>query len=224
MRLQDLVLDPSLHPEIQRLQKMSTKIPLEKYLEHVRLLARKYPQELYLQTKYAAILGDWGQTLNSSRERKIKAKAAVLLSKLLKKLRNAPYPLKCYVRNEYYYHSGQPFKQYQLGVERLKKGSNGHFSAGVGASLYAYDLFLRGQIKKAYEYGHLSFHHWSTFEHPEKVGGPFFALSLALSRSPTEARAAFKKTLKADPYGDTLHQHYYEKEERRLEALCTLLE
>ena len=61
-------------------------------------------------------------------------KAASKLRKLLRKLNGVEPRLKRSVRNEYYWFSRQPYKQYRLGIEFVNKGDlSAYYSQGVGA-------------------------------------------------------------------------------------------
>ena len=78
---------------------------------------------------------------------KVKARLAI---------KNSPIEIRSLVYNEYYYHLGQYLKQYLLGRKHLKLGYNGNFSAGVGSSCLALELFKKGKISQAQEYAFTS--------------------------------------------------------------------
>lgn len=72
--------------------------------------------------------------------------AAKKLKKLIGKMRNADPNLQKSIRNEYYWFSKQPRKQYLLGVEYVKKGNKlAYYCQGVGAIQVAKDYALSGK-------------------------------------------------------------------------------
>ena len=74
------------------------------------------------------------------------ASAARKLKKLLPKIRLFPPKVRPSLRNEYYWFSRQPYKQYRLGVEGVKKGEpRSHYSQGVGAVYLAKRYAAQGK-------------------------------------------------------------------------------
>lgn len=223
LTLSDLLENGALAGEVRKLQKSGSKVSIDKYLQMVQKIARKYPQEAFLQVKYAAILGDWGQIFPSAKEKQIKRKAVAILAKYKRNVKKYSPALSYLILNEYFYHSGRYRDQYMLGLDRLKKGFDGHFSAGVGGAFYAYELFMKGQKKRAHRYASSARVHWLTFEKPENTGGIFFALALALSGYPKEAQSAFDKRVRRDIHSKTVHSKYYQIQQKKLDKVAQIL-
>lgn len=68
MTLEDLLVDKSILEELQNLPKISFQVPIGEYLTLTEKLAKKYPGELYLKAKYAAVLGHIASRFCPSRQ------------------------------------------------------------------------------------------------------------------------------------------------------------
>lgn len=67
------------------------------------------------------------------------------------------------VRNEYFWFFELPEKQYELGMDELAHGENGHYSATVGASMMALKELKHGG-PDAREWAERSVHHFKEYE------------------------------------------------------------
>lgn len=99
------------------------------------------------------------------------------------------------VRNEYYWFFELHQKQYELGVEQLRAGKGGHYSACVGASMLALKLLRDGNVADAEEWARVSLTHFEEFEKvaPDWYNiNHFAAQALACRGAYDEALACFK--------------------------------
>ena len=178
----------------------------------MKKLSKKYPSELVIHVHALALHGDYSQTLSIGEEKKIKKSVSLELKKVLKRVSRSPIEIRRLVYNEYYYHSGQYLKQYLLGRKHLKMGYNGNFSAGVGSSCLALELFKKGKKAPSQEYALKSLVHWESYKKDAvKVGGAFYVVVLWLVEEKEKAKKALEKIRKLDKFSSTLHFGYYRK-------------
>lgn len=188
----ELLKDKSYSDEILYIEKNCAHWPIKKYLNKLEKLAKKAPNETVVQAWYAALYGDYGQTLSFKKEIEYKKKAVKILLPLSRKLKGAHHELKALVLNELYYHSFNFLKQYRLGIklEKAVKGS-GLFSIGVGAAEYSYVLFKRNQFERSKYYGKVSKESWEKLGKKYTLENPFYVLSLAMSGNIKKAKNEF---------------------------------
>lgn len=106
----------------------------KKALALIKKSLKKYPGHLLLEADYAVSVGDMEEGRSASQRKKQHQLAAKLLKKVLHRMRGQDLSFRTRTRNEYYWFSGQPQKQYQLGVEMVSKGfKRSYYSQGVGA-------------------------------------------------------------------------------------------
>lgn len=84
------------------------------------------------------------------------------------------------VRNEFYWFHEMPDKQFELGIERLNRGENGHYSACVGASMMALNELKAGRINESEDWAHKSLYHFSEFE---KIDPSWYNINFFASQS-----------------------------------------
>lgn len=137
--------------------------------------------------------------------------AAKKLKKLFPKLRSVDANLRKSIRNEYYWFSKKPRKQYLLGVEYVNKGNmNSYYSQGVGAVQLAKDYALKGKMKLADRWAKKSESAWLNYFKvvPNWYNSYlFYGQALGLQGKIREMREAFKKgskisgiSIKKDPF------------------------
>ncbi len=161
------------------LNKKSSKFDIRRFQKEMQKLHLKFPEEKVIEIHALALYGDYSQILSSSEEKKIKKSVSVKLEKFLEWSRRQPIEVRRLVYNEYFYHSGNYLKQYQLGLKYLRLGYNGHFSAGVGSSCYALELFKQGNLSLAKIYAKKSLKHWSYYKKDAlQIGGMFYVMAL----------------------------------------------
>jgi hypothetical protein len=90
--------------------------------------------------------------------------AAKKLRRLLRRMRGATPWLRAAIRNEYYWFSRQPLKQYRLGREQTAKGNlRSYYSQGVGAVEVAKGFARKGRRGRALVWARKSEKAWLNF-------------------------------------------------------------
>ena len=109
-------------------------------------LVKQYPSVI-LFAYYEAVMTAEQEVGFSKAQVKARQKlAAKKLRKLLYRARAMTLGQRNSMRNEYYWFSRQPHKQYRLGLERVKAGEkSSYYSQGVGAEQVAKNYALRGR-------------------------------------------------------------------------------
>src|SRR5690606_11879994 len=86
------------------------------------------------------------------------------LLKIMKRLKGVDEKQRFQMRNEYYWFSRQPLKQYRLGLEYArKKNVSGYYSQGVGAAMLAKHYAERGKTSQMLYWARLSTNAWNRF-------------------------------------------------------------
>ena len=121
-----------------KIRNLSNNAEYKKAHQLSKTLSEKYPNIL-LFAYHEAVLSAEDDTGCTSAEIKARHKSAALkLKKLLKKLRSVSPNLRAGIRNEYYWFSHQPYKQYLLGREQVRRGiKRAYYAQGVGAAMLA---------------------------------------------------------------------------------------
>lgn len=211
-----LLKDKKFKKDILYIEKYRSSWSIKKYLDELEKVSKKAPNEIVIQAWYAAIYGDYGQTLTFKKEVEYKKRAVKILLPLSRKLSRAHTELKALVLNELYYHSFNFLKQYQLGIrlENSTKGS-GLFSIGVGAAEYSYVLFKKNQFSRATFYGERSKNAWEKLGKRYTTENPFYVLSLAMSGNIKKANEEF---LKIRNHGREYNEfkRFYDEYEKRI--------
>ena len=136
----------------------------KKAYQLARKLNQKYPAILlfeYLEAVFAAEDPRGLSEIELNSRYKI---ASQKLLKLTRKLHGSDPLFAKSVRNEYYWFSKQPYKQYRLGVEMVKKGINkSYYSQGVGSCELSYDYALKGHYKSANKWARISIQSWKKY-------------------------------------------------------------
>lgn len=134
---------PSLSPEkIQEYQttfhELSNSAKYKQAHTLAKRLMKKHP-DVFLFAYMEAVMSAEEFVGFTQKEIDIRYKnAAAKLKKLLSRIRWVPEDMRRSLRNEYYWFSKQPRKQYLLGVEEVKKGNKkAYYPQGVGAVMLA---------------------------------------------------------------------------------------
>jgi hypothetical protein len=175
-------------------------------------LYKKHPTNLWVIKTYGALLGDWGQMHPPHIEERFKTEAVKVLTYGLTKLRHQDPWLKMGIRNEYYYHSGQFKKQFDLGSKENQ------FSKAVGASMYAFELLKKGQKSRALKYANLSLLAYKKMGNNEHLRDCFYYQAFAIAKDPQIAH----ENLTADLKGYKFYSEqkvYFQKYLNRIESL-----
>ncbi len=127
-------------------------------------------------------------------------KATNKLRKLLYRLAGSSPRLAASIRNEYYWFSCQPLKQYRLGVETVKAGDKGgYYPQGVGASQLALQYAMKRQVGPCLRWARVSEKAWLKYFKivPNWFNSYlFYARALGLQGKKTEMMNALKKICK----------------------------
>lgn len=109
----------------------------------------KHPSNRFAIYKFAVALGDSESFVSKPQHLKNQKSAAKILKKVLRKTRGVdPRWVKVW-RNEYYWFSKQPYRQYRLGIDHVKsQGKGSYYSAGVGAATLAHKLYGKNQFTR----------------------------------------------------------------------------
>ena len=168
----------------------------------------------------AVIEGDYAELLSLETELKTKESVAKVLFRLLEQSKTIPALYRQYLRNEYYYHSGQFQHQYLLGCEDVAAGrlGGGSFSKGVGASEYAYQKLKAGDKEEAKRLATIAARSWEiharevpdwTFPYPY-----FYIQALYIAGEELKARTFYKELKNEERY--KLKKPIYDKYDRRI--------
>lgn len=184
---------------------------------------KKYPKSPHAKYINAVMKGDYSELLSASEESPMKEEVVEELFEIMEVLGTVPYPYKKYLRNEYYYHSGQFLHQYLLGCEELTAGNGrgGHFSIGVGGSEHAYKLILAGDLSRARYFAEKAVIGWEEHakEAPERAFPyPYFYLqALIISGKSAEADKFYTTLKKEERY--RLKKAIYDKYDQRFKII-----
>jgi hypothetical protein len=179
----------------------------EKY-EKMAALAKRYPDEVLIVASHAALLGDYGMTLSADMEAKHQAEAVRILEPWTKKTYSDPIGFdRLVVFNEYYFHSRQYKKQYELGKEFTSLKGDGAFSTGVGGSMYALELLKNKQPIEAKEIALDAQKAWESrtdMTNPEQVKGLysniFYVLAMAIAGDRERAKKLYNQHVLTDSH------------------------
>lgn len=171
----------------------------ETYQYIVKLL-RDYPNEVVLQYLEAVFYSEQSVGRSQKENDRRYRVTAKKLHKLLKK-RKGLTPRQIYsFKNEYYWFSKQPYKQYRLGVTHVGKIPRGcYYSQGVGASQLALKYMEQRKIKKAIKWAVKSEKAWLKFFKADAKwynSYLFYARALGLQGRLEEMESALKKGAK----------------------------
>lgn len=156
-------------------------------------LAKANPDSVLFQSFYATMLADYSLMYNSKTSAANRRKAVNILKKQIRRLKGVTGYAYILTRNEYYYHTGQHYKQYKCGKEFLESGDkSGHYAIGTGASEYAWELFKKGQYKRAKEYAKISVKSWKKLDGKHSYN-LFYSQALLMIGEKKEAYKIYKK-------------------------------
>jgi len=181
--------------------KFVTKAKYTEAVKCLRIWKKKYPNELFILTTLATLPYEDAFATPGPRRDKAYQKAATNLKPFLRKLRGLPIADRMRNRNEYYWFSQQHLKQYNLGVEGVKKGLPGsYYSQGVGAANLAYKILLKNPSAKGLLWAKRAekawlnyFRLWDKTYHDPWL---WYALALGLQGRISEMEKALKKSSK----------------------------
>lgn len=187
---------------------------------NINLLSEMYPNEEVISISRAGIYGDFGQTKSLEKEKEYKVKALEMLKPFVdRKYDNPVAHDRIMALNQYYYHSGQFKKQYQLGhqVQRLG-GRGGEVLIAIGGSMYAIELDQAGLWVEAGKIARESLQVWeniydnlqSRAMNEAAFQNNYYISSMALSGQCEKAETIFKNNLtKSRRYSEM--ERWYQK-------------
>lgn len=179
-------------------RKLSNSAKYTKAYKLAKSLTIKHP-EVLLFAYYEALMTAEDDFSFSEKQTIANKKLAVKkFRKLLYRLRSAPEYLRKSIKNEYYWFSDQPYKQYKLGVSEVKSKQfrGGYYSQGVGAAMLARSYALKHKTQLAVRWAKRSESAWLKFF---KINSKwynsylFYAKSLAYQGKLKESEKALLK-------------------------------
>lgn len=176
-------------------------------------LRRKHPDDSDAKYYYAVLLGDCQDGLSAGRIEMNRKASVRLLKPLMRRLRHFDPATRLRIRNEYYWFSRQPRKQYLLGLEsgvRFERWK-GNYSQGVGAAWYSLSLAQHGREAAARRWALLSEKAWRRYLKHERYYNAYVHLGLALGvlGRMTEMEKSFR--IGAKIAGRTAQYHEFEE-------------
>ncbi len=162
-----------------------------------RYFLRAYP-DLVVAAYYEAVFtAEKTEGYSKAENRMRYATAAKKLQRLLVRLRGVDSNLRTRIRNEYYWFSNQPYKQFLLGQEQVRLGyQRANYSQGVGAIGVAKEYARKGKIGLAMRWAKRSENAWKRFfkVDPNWYNSYlFYAQSVGLQGRTTEMNRAFRR-------------------------------
>jgi hypothetical protein len=200
-----------------------------KYAEAYRLakrLMQKHPDVL-LFAYYEALMPAEETTGLSQLEINRRYKlASFKLSKLLRRLRGAELRQRASIRNEYYWFSRQPYKQYLLGREMVKRGlKKFYYSQGVGAIEMAKHFALKNNKKQFVTWAKRSEKAWlKFFKEDSKWYNSYFFYAMTLGYQGRQAEMDKALTKAAKIAGKSIRWKAIKELRREIEYIFRLFE
>lgn len=186
-----------LEENLAKIRKLSNSGNYQKVYDMANSLHKKYPKIIvfeYLEAVYSAEETNGFTKVEVARRYK---RAASKLKVLLRKLKNVKPKLRDGIRNEYYWFSKQPYKQYLLGVEQVKKGQlTSYYSQGVGAVELSKLYAQKGRAGLSNKWAIISEKAWIEYFKVESNwynSYLFYGMALGIQGRVDEMNKAFKK-------------------------------
>ncbi|NRA68818.1 MAG: nuclear transport factor 2 family protein [Pseudobacteriovorax sp.] len=188
------------------------KNDLKKRVSAIKPLLKSYPNSPYIKAMVVVLEGDLSQLESLYTETIQKKRTVEVLSSLIPEAKGLDPWFLSFLRNEIAYHSGDFYQQYLLGVEEVAEGvKGGHFSIGVGASEYAYELLSKGYLVRAMKFATISVNALKTYEKPWETGDHFYTQALAISGDQETSETIYKKVASSHIDSDLPWDERYEK-------------
>ncbi len=200
IRVKVVVSDPT-PKQIERYRAKIRKLSNSARYEEAHQLARRMMElhpNMILFAYQEAVYGAEGEIGYSKAEIRSRHKrAAAKLKRLLRRMRSADELVKSAIRNEYYWFSHQPYKQYRLGCELVANGMKRRcYSQGVGAAELAKRYGLAGNRALCLRWAKRSERAWLNYFKivPDWYNSHFFyAMALGYQGRVDEMERALKK-------------------------------
>lgn len=149
---------------IVKISEMVYRAQYKKAFHLAASLRRDYPKNRFAIFEYAVTLGDCSEWASEKQAKKNAIIAASILKSLLKRTSGIDPRWVRVWRNEYYWFSKQPLKQYLLGSNKVKAGDpRGNYSAGVGAASLSCNLVAQGKLVRGAKWARKSVGAWENY-------------------------------------------------------------
>lgn len=150
---------------MSQLRALSNRSRYEECHKLALKLMKQYPREILFEHYEAVMTAEDDVNFTPAQIKARYTLAAKKLRNLLRRSRAFPPHYLGSVRNEYYWFSNQPSKQYRLGTERVREGykRGGYYSQGVGAAQIAKKYALKGRKALALRWAKKSEKAWLSF-------------------------------------------------------------
>ncbi|MGZ3655162.1 MAG: hypothetical protein ACXVB9_08590 [Bdellovibrionota bacterium] len=154
----------AINEQAEKIQKFVFSAQYRKAFELAELLVKRFPRNRFAKYQYAVALGDCEEWATPEQHRKNSRRAARILRDLLKRSNGVDPVSRRRWRNEYYWFSKQPYKQWKLGVAEVKSGMPaGNYSKGVGAVSLSLLYLEAGQEKRGRDWASRSVLAWTAY-------------------------------------------------------------
>jgi len=188
-------------------------------IKYADTLYKRHPKNPMAIFIYAVKLGDGSIIMNKKSERADRLKAAKMLKEILPRVRGKEFiRMRDIIRNEYYFMSYQPLKQYKLGIECQKRNAKnknkkisypkyradaGLYSQGVGSSTLAYNYLEKGDLKRSLHWAKVAVKTWEKLNlvRDNHFQYDFYYIqALAITHQHKKAMNIYKKAIKKVDY------------------------
>lgn len=167
-----------------KLRKLSNSSQYNKAYNLAAKLKIKYPKVLIFAYYEAVMTAEDDVHFTPEQVRKRYKEASKKFRYLLKRLRGADPNLRKSFRNEYYWFSKQPRKQYLLGIEEEKRKKNrrgAFYSQGVGAAMLSKNYAIQNKKSLSLKWAKKSEKAWiNFFKLDSKWHNAYFFYAMAL--------------------------------------------
>ncbi len=161
---------------------------------------KKFPDSVRLKYNVAVMESEDSEKYGQKKMLRMQRATAKTLRKLLYSASGMTLNLRASMRNEYYWFSRQPRKQYALGVELVKKGrKRSYYSQGVGACELAKRYQDEGRTKLMLRWAKISQKAWENYFKVEPYwynSYIFYARSFGFQGKFQEMEVALRKSAK----------------------------
>jgi hypothetical protein len=156
--------------------KWFSQVKANNYLEAIEILyqgLKKYPHSFALQTRLAAVIGDYAGQFSGSEQELLLKKSVQIFQKLYKEVDSQSKREQFYFKNEYNYRFALYKEQYENGVAMINYyfdqldmssyGYKGYYFQGVGAANYAKQLLMKHNEKLAKQFAEKALVAWAQY-------------------------------------------------------------
>lgn len=148
----------------QNLRSLSNRAQYDKAYALASKLSKQYPHVVEFEYVKAVMTAEDETGYTPAEIKKRHKRTVAMLKPLLKKLRSVKAELRAKIRNEYYWFSEEPYKQYLLGKEEVARGvKRAYYSQGVGAIQLAKKYGLQGRPALCFKWAKISENAWLQF-------------------------------------------------------------